>query len=197
MILLIDNYDSFVFNLAQAFMELGEDVIVLRNDQLSSKKAQKLSPDFLVISPGPKTPEEAGISNELIQIFSQKIPVLGVCLGHQCIAYSFGGKVRRADRVMHGKLSRIYHDSSTIYKGLNNPFRAMRYNSLIVEEESLPSCLEISSSTEDGEIMGVRLRGKRVEGVQFHPESFLTEEGMKVLQNFLYLGGSNDQGSHF
>jgi len=192
MILLIDNYDSFVFNLAQAFMELGEDVIVKRNYQITLKEAEKLSPDFLVISPGPKTPKEAGLSNDLIRIFSDRIPVFGVCLGHQCIAYTFGGKIKRAENVMHGKLSKIYHDEKTIYEGVSNPFSATRYHSLTVEEESLPSCFEISSCTEEGEIMGIRLNGKKVEGVQFHPESFLTEEGMKILRNFLQSGGKND-----
>jgi len=187
-ILLIDNYDSFVFNLAQAFWELGEEIVVKRNDQISLKEAQNLSPDYLVISPGPKTPKEAGISNELIRLFSENIPVLGVCLGHQCIAYTFEGEIKRAEKVMHGKLSKIYHDDKTIYEGMSNPFLATRYHSLIVEEESLPSCLEISSYTEEGEIMGLRLKGKRVEGVQFHPESFLTEEGKKILRNFLQLG---------
>jgi len=188
MILLIDNYDSFVFNLAQAFMELGEEVIVRRNDQISLKEAKKMSPDLLVISPGPKTPKEAGLSNELIRYFSAHIPVFGVCLGHQCIAFAFGGEIKRAENVMHGKLSMIYHDEETIYEGVSNPFSATRYHSLIVEEKSLPSCLEISSYTEEGEIMGIRLKGKRVEGVQFHPESFLTNEGMTLLKNFLQLG---------
>lgn len=192
MILLIDNYDSFVFNLAQAFMELGEDVIVKRNDQITLKEAEKLSSDFLVISPGPKTPKEAGLSNDLIRIFSDRIPVFGVCLGHQCIAYAFGGKIKRAENVMHGKLSKIYHDEKTIYEGVSNPFSATRYHSLVVEEESLPSCFEISSYTQEGEIMGIRLNGKKVEGVQFHPESFLTEEGMKILRNFLQSGEKND-----
>lgn len=192
MILLIDNYDSFVFNLAQAFMELGEEVMVKRNDQTALKEAKNLSPDYLVISPGPKTPKEAGLSNDLIRFFSGRIPILGVCLGHQCIAFAFGGKVRRGEKVMHGKLSNIYHDEKTIYEGVSNPFPATRYHSLIVEEESLPSCFEISSYTEEGEIMGIRLNGKIVEGVQFHPESFLTEEGMKILRNFLQRGGKDD-----
>ncbi|MFQ6070395.1 MAG: anthranilate synthase component II [Candidatus Aminicenantales bacterium] len=192
MLLLIDNYDSFVFNLAQAFLELGEKVAVRRNDRITLGEAKKLKPDYFVISPGPKTPEEAGLSSELIRFFSSHIPVLGVCLGHQCLASAFGGKVKRADKVMHGKLSEIYHDEKTIYEGMSNPFSATRYHSLIVEEESLPSILEISSYTEDGEIMGLRLKGKRAEGVQFHPESFLTEEGMKLLRNFLRLGGKND-----
>lgn len=189
MMLMIDNYDSFVFNLAQAFMELGEEVIIRRNDQISLKEAKEMSPDSLVISPGPKTPKEAGLSNELIRFFSARIPVFGVCLGHQCIAFAFGGEIKRAENVMHGKLSKIYHDEKTLYEGVNNPFSATRYHSLIVKEKDLPSCLEISSYTEEGEIMGIRLKGKRVEGVQFHPESFLTEEGMKILRNFLQLGG--------
>ena len=188
MILIIDNYDSFVYNLAQAFQELGEKVIVRRNDQISLAEADELIPKFLVISPGPKTPLEAGVSNEMIQFFADRIPVLGVCLGHQCIAFSHGGKVKRADKVMHGKLSKIFHDEKGIYEGVRNPFLATRYHSLIVEEESLPSGLEVTSFTEEGEIMGLRLKGKRVEGVQFHPESFLTEEGMKILRNFLNLG---------
>ena len=145
MILLIDNYDSFVFNLAQAFMELGEDVIVRRNDQISLKEAEKLSPDSLVISPGPKTPKEGGLSNQLIRFFSSRIPVFGVCLGHQCIAFAFGGELKRAEKVMHGKLSKIYHDEKTSYEGVSNPFSATRYHSLIVEEESLPTCFEFSS----------------------------------------------------
>jgi len=190
MILLIDNYDSFVFNLTQIFMELGEKVIVKRNDQISIDEAIKLSPDYLVISPGPKTPCEAGLSNKLIEVFSDKIPVLGVCLGHQCIAYTYGGRIKRAEKVMHGKLSRIYHDGKTIYESVTNPFLATRYHSLLVEEESLPSILEISSYTEEGEIMGIRVKGKKVEGVQFHPESFLTQEGKKILRNFLELGGT-------
>jgi len=192
MILLIDNYDSFVYNLAQAFRELGEEVIVRRNDQISLKEAITVSPDFLVISPGPKTPREAGVCNKLIQFFSQWIPVLGVCLGHQCIGYAFGGQIKRAERVMHGKVSSIHHDDKTIYKGVRNPFSATRYHSLLVEEETLPSCVEISSYTDEGEIMGIRLKRERVEGVQFHPESFLTGEGKKMLSNFLILGGKND-----
>lgn len=192
MLLLIDNYDSFVFNLAQAFMELGQEVIVKRNDRITPEEAEKLSPDFLVISPGPKTPKEAGLSNDLIHFFSGRIPVLGVCLGHQCIAHAFGGKIKRAENIMHGKLSKIYHDEKTIYQGVSNPFSGTRYHSLLVEEESLPSCFEISAYTEDGEIMGIRWHEKSLEGVQFHPESFLTEEGMFILRNFLQLGGKDD-----
>lgn len=189
MILLIDNYDSFVFNLAQAFMELGQEVQVKRNDGITLQEAQQLKPRALVISPGPKTPGEAGISNDFIKFFSGKIPVLGVCLGHQCIAATFGGRIKRAEKVMHGKLSKIYHDEKTLYAGVRNPFLATRYHSLLVEEESLPDCLEISSFTDDGEIMGLKVKKKNVFGVQFHPESFLTEEGKKILHNFLHTGG--------
>jgi len=189
MILLIDNYDSFVFNLAQAFMEFGKEVVVKRNDKISLEEAEQMKPSSLVISPGPKTPREAGISNDLIRHFSGRIPVLGVCLGHQCIGYSFGGKIKRAEKVMHGKLSMIYHDEQGIYEGVRNPFVATRYHSLVLEEETLPSFLEVSAFTEDGEIMGIRVKEKKVEGVQFHPESFLTKEGMKILKNFLVLGG--------
>lgn len=188
MILLIDNYDSFVFNLAQAFMELGEKVTVKRNNHISLKQAKNLSPNYLVVSPGPKTPKEACMTNELIKLFAESIPVLGVCLGHQCVAYTFGGNIKRAKRVMHGKLSKIFHDNKTIYEGISNPCWAIRYHSLVVEKESLPSCLEITSHTEEGEIMGIRIKGKRTEGVQFHPESFLTKEGKKILKNFLRLG---------
>ena len=189
MILLIDNYDSFVFNLAQAFMELGQEVRVKRNDRITLPAAQQLKPQALVISPGPKTPVEAGVSNDLVKFFAGKVPVLGVCLGHQCIAAAFGGRIKRAEKVMHGKLSQIYHDENTLYAGVRNPFLATRYHSLLVEEESLPDCLEISSFTENGEIMGLKVKKQNVFGVQFHPESFLTEEGKKILHNFLHMGG--------
>ena len=189
MILLIDNYDSFVFNLAQAFMELDQEILVKRNDSITPTEAQELEPQALVISPGPKTPDEAGNSNDFIRIFSGKIPILGVCLGHQCIAATFGGRIKRAEQVMHGKQSQIYHDEKTLYAGVRNPFVATRYHSLLVEEESLPGSLEISSFTENGEIMGIKVKEKNVFGVQFHPESFLTEEGNKILLNFLHMGG--------
>lgn len=189
MILLIDNYDSFVFNLAQAFMELDQEILVKRNDSITPTEAQELEPQALVISPGPKTPDEAGNSNDFIRIFSRKIPILGVCLGHQCIAATFGGRIKRAEQVMHGKQSQIYHDEKTLYAGVRNPFVATRYHSLLVEEESLPGSLEISSFTENGEIMGIKVKEKNVFGVQFHPESFLTEEGNKILLNFLHMGG--------
>ena len=189
MILLIDNYDSFVFNLAQAFMELGQEVRVKRNDRITLPAAQQLKPQALVISPGPKTPVEAGVSLDFVKFFAGKVPVLGVCLGHQCIAAAFGGRIKRAEKVMHGKLSQIYHDENTLYTGVRNPFLATRYHSLLVEEESLPDCLEISSFTENGEIMGLKVKKQNVCGVQFHPESFLTEEGKKILHNFLHMGG--------
>jgi len=188
MILLIDNYDSFVFNLAQAFMELGEHVFIRRNDGITLNEAKELSPQYLVISPGPKTPSEAGICNKLITFFCDHIPVLGVCLGHQCIAAAFGGKIKGAAKAMHGKVSDIFHDGKTIYEGIRNPFQATRYHSLAVEKDSLPSCLEISSFASEEEIMGIRLKGKKAEGIQFHPESFLSPEGKKILNNFLRYG---------
>lgn len=187
MILVIDNYDSFVYNLVQAFGSMGEKIAVRRNDKITLQEAMNLSPNRLVISPGPGRPEDAGISNILIKHFYGEIPILGVCLGHQCIANVFGGKIERAERIMHGKTSEIYHDSRTIYHGLSNPFVATRYHSLLVEEDGLPDLIEISSHTSYGEVMGIRVKGTKTEGVQFHPESILTEEGMKLLKNFLEL----------
>jgi len=187
MLLIIDNYDSFTYNLVQYFGELGEEIQVFRNDQIDLKGIQSLQPSRLVISPGPCTPNEAGISLELIQQFAGQVPILGVCLGHQAIGQAFGGKVVRAPRIMHGKTSEIFHDGKTIFQGLSNPFVATRYHSLIIESESLPACLEISAKTKEGEIMGVRHKQYPVEGVQFHPESILTLEGKKLLQNFLQL----------
>jgi anthranilate synthase/aminodeoxychorismate synthase-like glutamine amidotransferase len=183
--LLIDNYDSFTFNIVQALAELGAEVHVVRNDEIDVSGAEALKPDSLIISPGPGTPRDAGISMTLIQHFADKIPVLGVCLGHQCIVEVFGGVVGRAERVMHGKVSNVYHDSKTIYGGLSNPFSATRYHSLIASEGSLPAGLDVSAYTSQGEIMGVRLEGRPVEGVQFHPESILTPEGSRLLSNFL------------
>lgn len=183
--LLIDNYDSFTYNIAQAIGELGHEVRVVRNDEIDRAGADALSPRSLIISPGPGRPDSAGVSKELITYFTGKIPVLGVCLGHQCIVEAFGGIVRRATRVMHGKVSGVYHDGRTIYDGISNPFSATRYHSLIAEEKTLPDDLEISAYTSEGEIMGVRLKGQPVEGVQFHPESILTPEGKKLLSNFL------------
>ncbi|HEX67765.1 MAG TPA: aminodeoxychorismate/anthranilate synthase component II [bacterium] len=188
MILMIDNFDSFTYNLVQYFEVLGEEVLVYRNNALSMEEIEKLSPDYIVISPGPCTPREAGISVEVIKEFSGKIPILGVCLGHQSIAYAFGGKIISARRLMHGKTSQIFHDGKTIFKGLPNPFEATRYHSLAVDEKTLPVEFEVSARAEDGEIMGIRHRKFVLEGVQFHPESILTKEGMKLLKNFLKIG---------
>ncbi|HBT47071.1 MAG TPA: anthranilate/aminodeoxychorismate synthase component II [Peptococcaceae bacterium] len=188
MLLMIDNYDSFTYNLVQYFAELGAEVVVRRNDVLSLDELEKLKPRYLVISPGPCTPDKAGVSLAAVKKFAGKIPILGVCLGHQCIGQAFGGRVVRARRLMHGKTSSIIHDGKTIFKGLKNPFRATRYHSLMVDEETLPECLEITAKSEEGELMGIRHRQFPVEGVQFHPESILTEEGKKLLANFLALG---------
>ncbi|MBI5417637.1 aminodeoxychorismate/anthranilate synthase component II [Candidatus Poribacteria bacterium] len=185
MILVIDNYDSFTYNLVQYLGELGANLKVVRNDKISIANIKKLNPQKIVISPGPCTPLEAGISNDIIKNFGNKISILGVCLGHQCIGHVYGGEVVRAATLMHGKTSLIHHDGKTIFKGLSNPFEATRYHSLIVKKSSLPSCLTISAWTEDGEIMGLRHNTHPVEGVQFHPESILTLEGKKLLKNFL------------
>jgi anthranilate synthase/aminodeoxychorismate synthase-like glutamine amidotransferase len=185
MILMIDNYDSFTYNLVQYIGQLGGAVVVHRNDKISLDEIRRLQPDAIVISPGPCTPKEAGISVELIRQFSSAIPILGVCLGHQAIGYAFGGEVVRAERIMHGKTSQIINDGRTIFQGLPNPFVAGRYHSLIVEKSSLPACLEISAETEQGEIMGIRHKEYRVEGIQFHPESVLTPNGKRILKNFL------------
>jgi anthranilate synthase/aminodeoxychorismate synthase-like glutamine amidotransferase len=184
MILLIDNYDSFTYNLVQILQILDHDVRVFRNDQIILERIEREKPSRLVISPGPCTPDQVGISVEAIRRFGPEIPVLGVCLGHQAIAAAFGGKVVRADRIMHGKTSRIFHDGRSVYKGLPNPFEAIRYHSLLVERRSLPDCLEVSAWTEQGEIMGLRHHKYKVAGVQFHPESILTKEGSKVFKNF-------------
>ena len=187
MILMIDNYDSFTYNLVQYMGELGADIKIYRNDKITVNAIKRMKPEKIVISPGPCTPREAGISVETIQTFSGILPILGVCLGHQSIGQAFGGTIIRAPRLLHGKTSRIYHDSKTIYSGISNPFIATRYHSLIVERESLPDCLEISAWTEDSIIMGLRHREHQTEGVQFHPESILTAEGKKILENFLSL----------
>jgi anthranilate synthase/aminodeoxychorismate synthase-like glutamine amidotransferase len=184
MILLIDNYDSFTYNLVQMLEQMDQEVMVIRNDQMDIQGIEALKPSALMVSPGPGTPDDSGVSIEAITHLGPRIPVLGVCLGHQAIAAVYGGNVVRADRVMHGKTSMIFHDGRSIYRGLPNPFEAVRYHSLIAEKESLPDCLEISAWTEDGEIMGVRHRHYSVEGVQFHPESILTESGTRLLQNF-------------
>jgi para-aminobenzoate synthetase component 2 len=183
--LLIDNYDSFTYNVAQAIGALGREVRVVRNDEIDVEGAQALRPQTLIISPGPGRPGDAGISKALIRRFHDRIPVLGICLGHQCIVEEFGGRIDRAANVMHGKVSKVYHDNRTIYDGLSNPFTATRYHSLIAGEDTLPPVLEVSAYTSEGEIMGVRLKGRPVEGVQFHPESILTTEGTRLLENFL------------
>jgi len=187
--LLIDNYDSFTYNLYQALRVLGAEVVVARNDRLSAEEALEAGPTHLVISPGPGRPEDAGITGELLKLFHDRIPILGVCLGHQALAQVWGGTVDRAPRVMHGKTSPVYHDQQGIYEGVPSPFEATRYHSLLVLEEGLPPELEISAYTSDGEIMGLRMKGRPVEGVQFHPESVLTREGTRILSNFLELEG--------
>lgn len=186
-VLLIDNYDSFTYNLYQYLSELGAEVLVFRNDEITLEESKGKRFTHLIISPGPGGPKDSGISLDLICYFYDKLPILGVCLGHQALAYVFGGKVIKAKRVMHGKTSQIYHDGKTIYEGLKNPFIATRYHSLIVSKESLPNCFEISAYTSEGEIMGIRLKNYFAEGVQFHPESILTTEGKKLLLNFLEL----------
>ncbi|SFF03853.1 aminodeoxychorismate/anthranilate synthase component II [Alteribacillus iranensis] len=185
MILMIDNYDSFTYNLVQYLGELGEELVVKRNDKITIQEIEELAPDYLMISPGPCTPDDAGISLEAVRYFAGKIPIFGVCLGHQTIAQVFGGRVIRAEELMHGKTSEIFHDGLTVYHQLSDPFLATRYHSLIVEKESLPDCFEISSWTEEGEIMGIRHRTLQVEGVQFHPESIMTADGKQLLQNFI------------
>ena len=185
MILMIDNYDSFTYNLVQYFGELGEEVRVYRNDEITVDAATALRPAGIVISPGPCTPNEAGITLALIGRLSPRVPILGVCLGHQSIGQAFGGKVVRARQVMHGKISRVRHDGKGVFAGVPNDFIATRYHSLVVERASLPDCLEVSAESEDGEIMGLRHRALAVEGVQFHPEALLTEHGHQMLQNFL------------
>jgi para-aminobenzoate synthetase component 2 len=187
MLLMIDNYDSFTYNLVQYFGELGEEVRVFRNDKITIGQIESLQPSRIVISPGPCTPMEAGVSVETIQHFGGSLPLLGVCLGHQSLAVAFGGEVVRAERLMHGKTSKIRHDGKTIFHQLPNPFDATRYHSLIVKRETLPSCFEISAETAEGEIMGLRHRSLGIEGVQFHPESILTTVGKDLLRNFLKL----------
>ena len=187
MILVVDNYDSFTYNLVQYLGELGEEIVVRRNNRITSDEVRALRPDQILISPGPGTPDQAGISLELISHFSGHVPILGVCLGHQVIAQAFGGYVGRAPELVHGKASEICHDGRTIFEGLEHRFKAGRYHSLIVERESLPPCLEVSAVTPEGLIMGLRHRELKVEGVQFHPESILTTGGKKLLANFLKL----------
>lgn len=185
MLLMIDNYDSFTYNLVQYFGELGEEVMVFRNDEITSDEVARLKPARIVISPGPCTPNEAGISVSLIDRYNDQVPILGVCLGHQSIGQAFGGKIIHARQLMHGKTSPIFHNGTGVFRNLPNPFTATRYHSLVIERESLPECLEITAWTEDGEIMGVRHKTLLVEGLQFHPESILTEYGHQLLENFL------------
>ena len=190
MLLMIDNYDSFTYNLVQYLAEIGQEVEVVRNDKISIKEINKLNPRYIVISPGPCTPNEAGVSVEVIKTFAGRIPILGICLGHQSIGQAFGGNIVRAKQVMHGKTSMMYHSDSGVFKGLSKPFEATRYHSLVIDQATLPNCLEVTAWTqnEDGiidEIMGVRHKELAIEGVQFHPESILTEHGHALLKNFL------------
>jgi anthranilate synthase/aminodeoxychorismate synthase-like glutamine amidotransferase len=188
MLLMIDNYDSFTYNLVQYLGELGEEIRVFRNDKITVGEIEEMHPERIVISPGPCTPKEAGISIEAIRFLAGKMPILGVCLGHQSIGAAFGGEIIRAPRLMHGKTSTIHHDGRTIFEGLPDPFEATRYHSLLIEKETLPECLEITAWTDMGEIMGVRHKEFIIEGVQFHPESILTTVGKDLLRNFLQLG---------
>lgn len=185
MIMVIDNYDSFTYNLVQYLGELGEEVQVFRNDEITIQEIEALAPDHILISPGPCTPNEAGISLELLQHFKGIIPIFGVCLGHQAIGQAFGGNVIRAERLMHGKTSPILHNGTSVFEGMESPFTATRYHSLIVERESLPDCLEITAETAEGEIMALRHKEYPIEGVQFHPESIITDHGHTMLRNFL------------
>lgn len=187
MLLMIDNYDSFTYNLVQYLGELGEDIRVFRNDKITVEEMEKMNPERIVISPGPCTPKEAGISIDVVKHFAGKIPILGVCLGHQSIGAAFGGDIIRAPRLMHGKTSMVYHDGETVFEGLPNPFEATRYHSLLIKRETLPDCLKITAWTDIGEIMGVRHKKYILEGVQFHPESILTKTGKDLLRNFLRL----------
>ncbi len=195
MILLIDNYDSFVYNLAQYLGALGEDFFVCRNDEITISRIKRMKPNYIFISPGPKTPKEAGITCSIIEYFADKIPIFGVCLGHQAIAEVFGGKIIKADKVVHGKVSLIFHNRKTIFQKIKNPFYAARYHSLIVEKESIPDCLEISAWTTDALVMGIKHKDYNIEGVQFHPESILTKVGKKIIKNFLnsYKKNSNER----
>jgi len=192
MLLIIDNYDSFTYNLYQYFCELGQEVAVIRNDKTTLDEIEKMAPERIVISPGPSTPLQAGISNEVIRTFGPRLPVLGVCLGHECIGYSYGGFIWQAKQIMHGKASAIHHNNRGVFKGLPDPLSVIRYHSLVVKKEGLPACLEITAWTDDGTIMGIRHREHPVEGVQFHPESFMTQSGKELLKNFLNGAKRND-----
>jgi anthranilate synthase/aminodeoxychorismate synthase-like glutamine amidotransferase len=192
MLLLIDNYDSFTYNLFQYLSELGEEVAVVRNDKITLAEIEGIKPRRIIISPGPSIPQRAGICNDVIRRFGHQLPLLGVCLGHQCIGYSYGGSIVQAQEIMHGKSSDIFHTDQGVFAGLDNPFPAIRYHSLMVKGDSLPDCLEITAWTADGTIMGLRHRQYPVEGVQFHPESFMTPAGKDILKNFLTGGQQND-----
>ncbi len=185
MILMIDNYDSFTYNLVHYLAELGEEVVVYRNDKIELEDIGRIDPDMMVISPGPCTPKEAGISVDAIREFAGRMPILGVCLGHQSVAYAYGAEIVRADRLLHGKTSEIHHDGKTIYKNIPDPFEATRYHSLLVNKKSLPDSFEITAWTDEGEIMGIRHKEHLIEGVQFHPESILTKHGKDLLKNFI------------
>ena len=185
MLLMIDNYDSFTYNLVQYLAEIGQEVEVVRNDKISIDEINKLNPQYIVISPGPCTPNEAGISLELIDAFKGKIPILGVCLGHQSIGQAFGGKIVHAQTIMHGKTSKISHNNKGVFRGIKNPFIATRYHSLVIEKQTLPNCFDITAWTDDNEIMGIKHKELAIEGVQFHPESILSEHGHDLLKNFL------------
>lgn len=185
MLLMIDNYDSFTYNLVQYLAEIGQEVEVVRNDKISIEEINKLNPQYIVISPGPCTPNEAGISLELIEAFKGKIPILGVCLGHQSIGQAFGGKIVHAQTIMHGKTSKISHNNKGVFRDIKNPFIATRYHSLVIEKQTLPNCFDITAWTDDNEIMGIKHKELAIEGVQFHPESILSEHGHDLLKNFL------------
>ncbi len=192
LLLLIDNYDSFTYNLYQYLAEVGQDVIVIRNDKTTLEEIERLGPERIVISPGPSTPLQAGISNAVIRHFGHRLPILGVCLGHQCIGYSYGGFIWQAKEIMHGKSSLIHHTNQGVFAGLPNPFSAIRYHSLVVKRDNLPECLEITAWTDDGTIMGLRHIEHPVQGVQFHPESFMTQGGKDILKNFLAVRKNHD-----
>ena len=193
MILMIDNYDSFTFNIVQYLEQMGEDVVVFRNDKVTVDRIDKLKPQMIFLSPGPGTPRDAGITVDVVREFHKTIPIMGICLGHQSIGYAFGGEIVRAGRIMHGKVSPVHHDGRTIFAGLPDPFTAGRYHSLVVRPETLPSCLEVSARTAEGEIMGLRHKEYLVEGIQFHPESVLTPQGKRILRNFLKTTGRKER----
>jgi anthranilate synthase/aminodeoxychorismate synthase-like glutamine amidotransferase len=195
MILMIDNYDSFTFNIVQYLEQMGEAVEVFRNDKITVDRIHTLNPQVIFLSPGPGAPREAGVTVDVVRKFHQTIPIMGICLGHQSIGYAFGGEIVRAGRIMHGKVSPVHHDGKTIFAGLPDPFTAGRYHSLVVRPETLPSCLEVSAQTAEGEIMGLRHREYPVEGIQFHPESVLTPQGKRILRNFLKTTGRKERSS--